>query len=76
MATNNLSAQNNSYSVRISGIAGLSVQVSPNRKKSYYLRYAHPHLEGKLPKIMLCNIDDAGLYGVKYKAVSILNLAL
>ena len=48
MATNNLSAQNNSYSVSISGIAGLSVQVSPNRKKSYYLRYAHPHLEGRL----------------------------
>lgn len=73
MAINNLSAQNNSYSV---SIAGLSVQVSPNRKKSYYLCYAHPYLEGKRPKIMLYNIDDASLYEVKYKAVSILNLAL
>ena len=71
---NYLSAQSKSYSVSVSGIAGLSVHVSPNGKKSYYLRYAHPHLEGKRPKIMLGNIEDVSLYEVKYKAESILNL--
>lgn len=71
---NQLTTQSKTYSVRVSGMAGLSVQVSPSGKKSYYLRYAHPHIKGKRPKIMMGSVEEVSLYEVKYKAESILAL--
>lgn len=71
---NSLVIKEKQYSVTVPGIAGLSVRVSPNGKKTYYLRYSHPHLTGKRPKIMLGNVEDVSLYEVKYQAESILEL--
>ncbi len=69
-----LECRDRDYSVSISGIAGLSVRVYPNGKKEYYLRYPHPHSEGKRPRMMLGRIDEISLHEVKYKADSILGM--
>lgn len=80
MAVNNindinvLECRDKDYSVSISGIAGLSVRIYPNGKKEYYLRYPHPHIEGKRPRMMLGRVDEIGLNEVKYKADSILEI--
>ncbi|MGO1473545.1 MAG: Arm DNA-binding domain-containing protein, partial [Psychrobacter sp.] len=72
MAVNNindinvLECRDKDYSVSISGIAGLSVRIYPNGKKEYYLRYPHPHIEGKRPRMMLGRVDEIGLNEVKY----------
>ena len=71
---NNLKSRNKLYSVSVSDISGLSIRIYPNGKKEYYLRYPHPHLEGKRPRIMLGKVDDISLYEIKYKAESILNM--
>lgn len=69
---NKLEYRNKDYSVSISGIVGLSLRIYPNGKKEYYLRYPHPHIAGKRPRIMLGKVDDISLYEVKHKADSIL----
>ena len=71
---NSLECRDKEYSVSISGIAGLSVRVYPNGKKEYYLRYPHPHTEGKRPRMMLGRVDEIGLHELKYKADSILDM--
>ena len=71
---NKLEYRDHDYSVSISGVAGLSVRIYPNGKKEYYLRYTHPHIDGKRPRMMLGKINDISLYEVKYKAESILNM--
>ena len=55
---NSLECRDRDYSVSISGIAGLSVRIYPNGKKEYYLRYPHPHIEGKRPRMMLGRVND------------------
>ena len=71
---NNLECRNKDYSVSISGVVGLSVRVYPNGKKEYYLRYPHPHIDGKRPRMMLGRIDEVSLHEVKYKADAILTM--
>jgi len=71
---NKLEHQDKDYSVSVSGVAGLSIRVYPNGKKEYYLRYAHPHIAGKRPRMMLGKVEDLNLYEVKYKAETILNM--
>ena len=71
---NSLECRDRDYSIRISGIAGLSVRIYPNGKKEYYLRYPHPHLEGKRPRMMLGRVNEVSLNEVKYKADSILDM--
>lgn len=60
------------YSVSVTGVSGLSVRIYPNGKKEYYLRYAHPYLAGKRPRMMLGKTDEISLHEVKYKAETIL----
>ena len=71
---NKLEYRDKDYSVSVSGVAGLSIRVYPNGKKEYYLRYSHPHIEGKRPRMMLGKVEDIDLYEVKYKAETILNM--
>ena len=71
---NKLECRDKDYSVSISGVAGLSLRVYPNGKKEYYLRYSHPHIEGKRPRMMLGKIEDVSLHEVKYKADTILDM--
>lgn len=70
---NKLECRDKDYSVSVSGIAGLSIRIYPNGKKEYYLRYSHPHIESKRPRMMLGKVDDISLYEVKYKAETILH---
>ena len=37
------------------------------------MRYAHPHIDGKRPRMMLGKIDDISLYEAKYRAETILS---
>ena len=69
---NKLEFRDKDYSVSVSGVAGLSIRVYPNGKKEYYLRYSHPHIEGKRPRMMLGKVDDISLSEVKYQAETIL----
>ena len=71
---NKLEYRDKDYSVSVSGVAGLSIRVYPNGKKEYYLRYAHPHITGKRPRMMLGKVEDINLYEIKYKAETILNM--
>ncbi len=71
---NSLECRDRDYSICISGIARLSVRIYPNGKKEYYLRYPHPHLEGKRPRMMLGRVNEISLNEVKYKADSILGM--
>jgi len=71
---NKLEYRDKDYSVSVSGVAGLSIRIYPNGKKEYYLRYSHPHIEGKRPRMMLGKVEDIDLYEVKYKAETILNM--
>ncbi|KRG36860.1 tyrosine-type recombinase/integrase [Psychrobacter sp. P11G3] len=71
---NKLECRDKDYSVSISGVAGLSLRIYPNGKKEYYLRYSHPHIEGKRPRMMLGKIEDVSLHEVKYKADTILDM--
>ena len=71
---NKLECRDKDYSVSVSGIAGLSIRIYPNGKKEYYLRYAHPHIDGKRPRIMLGKVEDISLYEAKYKAETILSM--
>jgi len=71
---NKLECRDKDYSVSVSGVAGLSLRVYPNGKKEYYLRYSHPHIEGKRPRMMLGKIEDVTLHEVKYKADTILDM--
>ena len=70
---NKLECRDKDYSVSVSGVAGLSLRIYPNGKKEYYLRYSHPHIEGKRPRMMLGKIEEISLHEVKYKAEAILN---
>ncbi|WP_312752608.1 tyrosine-type recombinase/integrase [Psychrobacter sanguinis] len=70
---NKLECRDKDYSVSVSGVAGLSLRIYPNGKKEYYLRYSHPHIEGKRPRMMLGKIEEISLHEVKYKAETILN---
>ena len=70
---NKLECRDKDYSVSVSGVAGLSIRIYPNGKKEYYLRYAHPHIDGKRPRMMLGKIDDISLYEAKYRAETILS---
>ena len=67
-----LECRDKDYSVSVSGVAGLSIRISPNGKKEYYLRYSHPHIGGKRPRMMLGKVDDISLSEVKYQAETIL----
>ena len=67
-----LECRDKDYSVSVSGVSGLSIRISPNGKKEYYLRYAHPHIGGKRPRMMLGKVDDISLSEVKYQAETIL----
>lgn len=69
---NKLECRDKDYSVSVSGVAGLSIRVYPNGKKEYYLRYSHPHIDGKRPRMMLGKVDDISLSEVKYQAETIL----
>lgn len=71
---NKLECRDKDYSVSISGVTGLSLRIYPNGKKEYYLRYSHPHIEGKRPRMMLGKIEDVSLHEVKYKADTILDM--
>lgn len=71
---NKLECRDKDYSVSVSGVAGLSLRIYPNGKKEYYLRYSHPHIEGKRPRMMLGKIEDVSLHEVKYKAATILDM--
>ena len=71
---NKLECRDKDYSVSVSGVAGLSLRIYPNGKKEYYLRYSHPHIEGKRPRMMLGKIEDVSLHEVKYKADTILDM--
>ena len=71
---NKLEYRDKDYSVSVSGIAGLSIRVYPNGKKEYYLRYSHPYIDGKRPRMMLGKVEDISLYEVKYKAERILDM--
>ncbi|MGP9544542.1 tyrosine-type recombinase/integrase [Psychrobacter sp. AOP7-B1-25] len=71
---NKLECRDKDYSVSVSGVAGLSLRIYPNGKKEYYLRYSHPHIEGKRPRMMLGKIEDISLHEVKYKADTILDM--
>ena len=73
---NKLECRDKDYSVSVSGVAGLSLRIYPNGKKEYYLRYSHPHIEGKRPRMMLGKIEDVSLHEVKYKADTILNMVV
>ncbi|WP_299329896.1 integrase arm-type DNA-binding domain-containing protein [uncultured Psychrobacter sp.] len=70
---NKLECRDKDYSVSVSGVAGLSLRIYPNGKKEYYLRYSHPHIDGKRPRMMLGKIEEISLHEVKYKAEAILN---
>ncbi|WP_288995781.1 site-specific integrase [uncultured Psychrobacter sp.] len=69
-----LECRDKDYSVSVSGVAGLSLRIYPNGKKEYYLRYSHPHIDGKRPRMMLGKIEDVSLHEVKYKADTILDM--
>jgi integrase len=71
---NKLECRDKDYFVSVSGVAGLSLRIYPNGKKEYYLRYSHPHIEGKRPRMMLGKIEDISLHEVKYKADTILDM--
>ncbi|OLF38487.1 integrase arm-type DNA-binding domain-containing protein [Psychrobacter sp. Cmf 22.2] len=71
---NKLECRDKDYSVSVSGVAGLSLRIYPNGKKEYYLRYSHPHIDGKRPRMMLGKIEDISLHEVKYKADTILDM--
>ncbi|MEL0619499.1 tyrosine-type recombinase/integrase [Psychrobacter proteolyticus] len=71
---NKLECRDKDYFVSVSGVAGLSLRIYPNGKKEYYLRYSHPHIEGKRPRMMLGKIEDVSLHEVKYKADTILDM--
>ncbi|WP_413519489.1 tyrosine-type recombinase/integrase [Psychrobacter glacincola] len=71
---NKLECRDKDYSVSVSGVAGLSLRIYPNGKKEYYLRYSHPHIDGKRPRMMLGKVEDISLYEVKYKADTILDM--
>jgi len=71
---NKLECRDKDYSVSVSGVAGLSLRIYPNGKKEYYLRYSHPHIKGKRPRMMLGKIEDVSLHEVKYKADTILDM--
>ena len=71
---NKLECRDKDYSVSVSGIAGLSIRIYPNGKKEYYLRYAHPHIDGKRPRMMLGKVEEISLYEAKHKAEGILNV--
>ncbi len=71
---NKLECRDKDYFVSISGVAGLSLRIYPNGKKEYYLRYSHPHIDGKRPRMMLGKIEDVSLHEVKYKADTILDM--
>ena len=71
---NKLECRDKDYSVSVSGVAGLSLRIYPNGKKEYYLRYSHPHIEGKRPRMMLGKIEDVSFHEVKYKADTILDM--
>lgn len=71
---NSLACKDRLYSVGVSGISGLSLRIYPNGKKEYYLRYSHPHVESKRPRIMLGKVDDISLNEAKHKAASILQM--
>ena len=71
---NKLECRDKDYSVSVSGVAGLSLRIYPNGKKEYYLRYSHPHIDSKRPRMMLGKVEDISLYEVKYKAETILNM--
>ena len=71
---NILECRDKDYSVSVSGIAGLSIRIYPNGKKEYYLRYAHPHIDGKRPRMMLGKVEEISLYEAKHKAESILKM--
>jgi integrase len=71
---NKLECRDKDYSISVLGVAGLSIRIYPNGKKEYYLRYSHPHVDGKRPRMMLGKVEDISLYEVKYKAETILNM--
>ncbi len=71
---NILECRDKDYSVSVSGIAGLSIRIYPNGKKEYYLRYSHPHIDGKRPRMMLGKVEDISLYEAKHKAETILGM--
>ena len=70
---NKLECRDKDYSVSVSGVSGLSLRVYPSGKKEYYLRYSHPYIAGKRPRMMLGKVEDISLYEVKYQAETILN---
>ncbi len=67
---NILECRDKDYSVSVSGIAGLSIRIYPNGKKEYYLRYAHPHIDGKRPRMMLGKVEEISLYEAMTPAVN------
>lgn len=71
---NRLVSKDREYLVAVAGVPGLSVKVHPNGKKEYYLRYNHPTLLNKRPRIALGSIDEISLDEAKNKAGNILNL--
>ncbi|MGP9667010.1 tyrosine-type recombinase/integrase [Psychrobacter sp. AOP31-A1-22] len=69
-----LSSADKEYLVAVAGVQGLSVKVHPNGKKEYYLRYNHPTMKNKRPRMALGNIDEISLNDAKNKAENILEM--
>lgn len=69
-----LVSKDKEYLVAVAGVPGLSVKVHPNGKKEYYLRYNHPTLPNKRPRIALGSIDEISLDEAKNKAENVLDL--
>lgn len=73
-ALSRLVSKDKEYLVAVAGVPGLSVKVHPNGKKEYYLRYNHPTLPNKRPRMALGNIDEISLDEAKNKAETVLDL--
>lgn len=69
-----LVSKDKEYLVAVAGVPGLSVKVHPNGKKEYYLRYNHPTLPNKRPRMALGSIDEISLDEAKNKAENVLDL--
>lgn len=71
---NKLHSKDKEYSVAVAGVPGLSIKIHPNGKKEYYLRYNHPSLKSKRPRMALGSVDEVSLEDAKNDAVSILEM--